>query len=261
MSAVPAPPARVRRVNRGRNHSYVWADSGAKVPGVTSIIKGGLPAPALVRWASNTVAEYAVDHWAELEDLPVSERIAALKGSPWAERDRAALRGTQIHAAGEQVVAGKAVDVPEQLRPHVEAYARFLDAWDVQPVMVERAVYSVRWRYSGTLDLVADLADGRRWLLDVKTGKRVYGDVALQLAAYRYAEHYADEDGTERPMPKVDGCAVVHVRDDDADLVPVTAGPEQHKTFLYVAQVAKFADAASDLIGDVLIPPAREDVA
>ena len=42
-------------------------------------------------------------------------------------------------------------------------------------------MYSVTHGYAGTLDLIATLRDGRkRWLLDLKTSKGVYGDMALQ---------------------------------------------------------------------------------
>lgn len=251
-------PARIRRINTARGHRYV-DEHGQPMPGVTTILGDGMPKPALTRWAANAVAEYAVDHWDRLADASPSERMKLLKGAPWAERDRKALRGTQVHAYGERLVAGHEIDVPDELRPHVENYARFLDDWDVQPVLVEATVYSLRWGYAGTLDLVADVADGRRLLADVKTAKGVYGETAAQLAAYRYAPHYVGPGGTEESMPEVDGCAVVHVRDDGYDLVPVEAGPAQHRVFLYIAQVAKFAHSASDLVGAALDPPSRED--
>ena len=53
----------------------------------------------------------------------------------------------------------------------------------------------------------------QRWLLDLKTSRSgVYGETALQLAGYRFAEVYVDSGGVEQPMPEVDRCAVVWVR-------------------------------------------------
>ena len=41
-------------------HWYVWNDTGAKCPGVTTIIGQGLAKPFLVPWGINTTAEGAV---------------------------------------------------------------------------------------------------------------------------------------------------------------------------------------------------------
>ncbi|MBQ1164311.1 hypothetical protein KBZ21_40670, partial [Streptomyces sp. A73] len=40
--------------------------------------------------------------------------------------------------------------------------ARFLDDWQIQPVVVERPVASRTWWYSGTPDVIGDVPDGRR---------------------------------------------------------------------------------------------------
>jgi hypothetical protein len=87
----------------------------------------------------------------------------------------------------------------------------------------------------------------------------VFGEVALQLAGYRYADVYVDAAGAEQPMIPVDGCAVVHVRADGYDLVPVEAGPAQHRALLYVQQVARFVADARDLIGESILPPRLQE--
>lgn len=78
-------PALVRRVDGmtfGRpTHWYVRADTGERIDGVTTILKGFMPTPALIRWASNTTAEAAVDRWDELSAMGVSERLKTLKGA------------------------------------------------------------------------------------------------------------------------------------------------------------------------------------
>ena len=59
----------VRRVDTMRygkpSHHYVDGN-GARIPGVTTILSGGMPKPALVGWGIRTVAEYAIDRWDEL---------------------------------------------------------------------------------------------------------------------------------------------------------------------------------------------------
>lgn len=246
--------AQTARINRGRGHSYLL--DGQKVPGVTTVLGKGFPKPALTNWAVKTAASLAVDQWDELADLPVTERLERIKRAPWEDRDAAANRGTEVHRLAEHLAAGEKVDVPDELAGHVESYVRFLDEWDVTPVLLERPVFNRAFSYAGTLDLVADLADGTRRLIDVKTNRSgPFPEVALQLAAYRFAECYLDEEA-EIPMPEVDACAVCWVRADGYELVPVTAGETQLRMFRYVAMVAGFIDAPRDaVIGDALAPP------
>ena len=251
------PP--IRRKDTAKSHHYVDAD-GRRVPGVTTIVGSGVPKPALINWAANTTADYAINRWDELERLPPAQRLARLKAARYEEKDAAAKRGTDVHAFAERVIAGEAVQVPEELAGHVEAYARFLVEFDVQPVHVEFSVASYRYGYAGTADLIADVKVPRigtqRLLLDLKTNRSgIYGETALQLAAYRYADVLLPRAGGEQPMPEVDDCAAIHVRGDGYSLVPVTAGPEQHRQFLYAQQVAEFVDTASDLVGPAVEPP------
>lgn len=246
-----------RRIDSGRGHRYVDAH-GIKVPGVTTLLSGGLPKPALTNWAARTAAEFAVDNWETLADEKPSVRLAKIKGAPRASRDAAALRGTKLHHAAELLQTTGSADVePEQL-PLVESYLRFVEEWQPEILHTEAAVYSVRHGYAGTLDQIADLIDGQRWLLDLKTSKGVYGDMALQLAAYRYADriHWVNDDGVpcDFPMPEVDAVGIVHVRADGYDLVPLIAGPAQFRAFLYVAQVAAAAGGLSELVGAPLVP-------
>lgn len=253
----------IKRVNHGRYHSYVDTDTGEKIPGVTTIVGDGIPKAALINWSANTTADYAVDHWDELAAKPPSVRMKELKGARYAEKDAAARRGTQVHHLAERLVAGEAVPVPAGLEGHVQSYVRFLDDFDVEPILTEAVIVSHEHRYCGTLDLVADLLDveqpggGRvRWLLDVKTTRSgVYGETALQLAGYRYADKWVDGEGVEFDIPEVDRCGVVWVRADGYDLIPVEVGPAQHRQLLYAQQTARFVDSSRDLVGEPIVPP------
>lgn len=259
MSGYAAPIRRKEGKSFGRaTHWYVDAN-GLKVPGVTTLLGDGLPKPALVGWGIKSVAEYAVDHWDEVAALSPSERLKVLKGSPYADRDAAANRGTAVHALAEQLVQGVEVDVPDELAGHVESYVKFLDDWQPEPVLVERTIVNYTIGYAGTFDLVANVPGIGLVLADVKTNRSgVYGDTAFQLAAYRYAEFYVAEDGTEQPMPEVVGCYVIHVRADGYDFVPLEAGPAQFTEFRHIARVARAAQAAKGYVGEALTPPRQE---
>lgn len=255
MSGFVAP---IRRKNTAKGHYYADA-VGTRVPGVTTIIGDGLPKPALINWAATTTAAAAVDGWDDLARLKPAARLKQLEGARWVEKDKAAKRGTEIHRYAELLVMGETVEVPDELVGYVESYARFLDAFKVEPVHVEFGCASYRHGYAGTGDLIADLVIPRvgkkRLLIDLKSTKSgIFGDAALQLAAYRYADVLLDGGDGEAEMPEVDDCAGVHIRGDAADLVPVTTSPDVHRAFLYVQQVARFVDVSRDLVGAAVAP-------
>jgi hypothetical protein len=229
----------IKRINSGRGHYYKI--DGTKADGVTTLIGDGMRKKALEYWSANATAEYAVDNWAELEHLAPSQRLWKLKKARFESRDAAANRGTQVHALAEKLVTGEEVEVPEELAGYVESYIKFLDEWQPKPVLVEATVASRKWNYCGTLDLVGDLPDGSRPILDLKTsGSGVYPEVALQLSAYRHADVYLDGD-EEKPMADVGitGSLVVWVRADGYDVYPVDTSERTFKDFLHVAYVAR----------------------
>lgn len=223
----------LRRVNRGTWHQYL--DGDHELPGVTTILNAVLAKPALVGWAARLSAEYVVDHWDELTSMAPSERLKAVRGATDRTSRSAMARGTRIHEMGEQLVHGIAVDVPDELVGPVDAYARYLDTWHVVPIAVESTVASRRYQYAGTLDLVATDVRGVPFLGDIKTGSGVYSDVALQLAAYRYAEVML-HDGDESPMPPVEVVQVMHVLPDTVRVVPVNADVAAFRAFLHLRE-------------------------
>lgn len=252
-----------------KSHRYKL--DGQWCPGVTSLIKGGLPAPALMYWSARTVAEYVADNADYVQQLRQMGRgpmIAALKEVPWEKRDTAAIRGTDVHALAEQLVAGIEVEVPEHLGGYVDACLDFLDTWKPRPLVVERPLaHRAHW-WAGKPDLFAELPDGRIILYDYKTKESgVFPDDAFQLAAYSHAEFYNAEDGTEQPIPQADMCAVVWLRADGYDVVPVEADDRVYKEFRHIAFVAQAATRAKGsktelgYVGQPLNPPTRVEVA
>ncbi len=248
------PP--IRRRNSGKGHRYEDAN-GLRIPGVTTILKA-LPKDALINWAANATAEAAINRWDELAAMPPAARLKALQNARYADRDTAGNRGTQVHGLAERLVRGEAVDVPADVEGHVRSYVQFLDDFHVEPILIEGVVMSHRHGYAGTLDLVCDLPalGDDRWLLDLKTSRSgVFGETALQLAGYRYADTYVDEIGAEQPMIPVNRCGAVHIRADGYDLIPVQAGRDEHRWLLYAQQIAGFVENARDLIGEPIRPP------
>jgi hypothetical protein len=256
----------VRR-NHGKGHTYTDSDTGAKIPGVTTITGDGVPKKALVEWAANTTADYALDHWEELTELPLSARVKKLRGARWESNNAAKAKGTQIHKLAARLVAGEKVVIPDGLEGYVQAYVRFLDDFDVEPILVETTVVSHTHRYCGTLDLLADLLtpgeftdDGsparERALLDVKTGgSGIFGETALQVVGYRFADAYVEDDGTEYDMLDVDWAGAVWVRPDGYDLYQLDAGEERYRDFLYTQQMARIVEDSRSWVGEPIMPP------
>ena len=94
-----------------------------------------------------------------------------------------------------------------------------------------------------------------RWLLDLKTNEKgIFAETALQLAAYRFADKYVDEDGVEQDMIPVQRTGAIHITTDTAQLIPTTCTEAQLRTFWYAGQVADFTAAGRDLIGEAIQP-------
>ena len=253
----------LERRNHGRGHSY--RIDGVKVPGITTVLSG-IAKPGLTQWAANEGADVVVNRWDDLQELEPTERRKLVAYAHREVFTEAGRRGTAVHKGLEQLAAGAEVDVAEGYVGLVDAYLKFVDEWRPREMFVERPMFSRRWGYAGTPDLVADLADGQRWLLDWKTGNSIRPEYALQLAAARYAEVVLLDDGSEVPVPAVDACGCVHLRlDGSYDLRPMHATEAEWRVFLHAIPVSVWAKAADDFrqrddwVGDPAEPPALEE--
>ena len=226
--------------------------------GVTTALSKGMPKPALMYWAAKCVAEEAAQMMQTGDDWRVhTDLVAYLKAAPVRKRDSAAVRGTKVHKIAEELVHGRPVEVPVELAGYVSQCAHFLDEWQVKPLLVERVIGSYRWGYAGTFDLIGELPDGRRVLFDYKTGRDIWPETALQLAAYRHAEAYVADGGLEMPMREVgiQEAKAVHIGAEGYAVIPLDTGPAVHKAFLHVLQVAKAADVMDGWKGEPEVCP------
>jgi hypothetical protein len=202
-------PALSRAV-RGKGRHYEDPRTGELLPSVTNVI-GALNKPALPRWAAKVVAEQAVALAGSLAQLDPAEAIDLLKGSPWRSSSRAADRGTTIHERLEQLTLGREPDTELtgealEFKGGIDA---FLKAHDVRPWHTEVTMFGDG--YAGTADFLGTI-DDVPVIMDYKTGKDLYPEVALQLSALRYADVMV-VDGEVRDVPPTDhGVAVLITR-------------------------------------------------
>ncbi len=234
---------------------YRWA--GRAFPSVTAVISGGVPKPFLAPWAAKAAAEYAVANLDRLAQLPPGQAVREVKRAPWEQSGAAAGLGDAVHAAVEAHATGRPrPEVPAEAGPYLAAFDRFAAEHRPGFLLAERTVYSRRYGYAGTFDAICTLPGLGVVLLDVKTGRHVYPEACLQLAAYAAAEFVGDPDGrTEHPMPELDAGAVLHLRPGGYRLIPVPIGRAVLEAFLAALAVFRFA---TDL-APVLLPPAEPE--
>lgn len=248
---------------RGSKRFYSWRNEDYW--SVTTILSGGVPKPALLPWGIKAVAEGAVRERAVVAAMlaqcetpdecgrgefcgTCDQAVRYLKGIPYAHRDRAADLGTYIHEATEAYALGKPFPKwPAPVKPRMDAFVAFIQ--DYKPVyeMTEASVYNRTQHYAGTLDAII-VVNGRRLILDTKTGKAVYPEVGLQLAAYRHAEFVGLPDGSEQDMPATDGAVCLHLADEGYELIEVDAGDDVFRTFLYCREVFRWQEERSKTV-------------
>lgn len=264
----------------GSKRLYSDPLTGEKFWSVTTIIGGGLPKPALLPWGIKSVAEVAVAKRKTLLAMTsecetggnctpgdwcssCDAAVRWLKSAPYQQRDKAADLGTKIHEAAEAYKLGKPMPPwPDDIAPSMAQFERFLLAFAPTFEQVEQTVYHRAQRYAGTLDAILTLSDGKRVIVDYKTGKAVYPEVALQLAAYRYAEYMRLPDNTEAPVPEVDAAAVLHLLPGSWQFIDVRADQEVFTAFLYARETFRFMEELSKrVIGEALLPTATMEAA
>lgn len=240
-----------------------------RVTGVTTLLNGGIPKPALNGWYARMVAEYVrdnpleVERLREIEALTEGAMIKELAKAPERVRDAAAVRGTDVHDLAERILYGQAVTVPDELAPYVDGYLRLIDDWDIQPILTETSIGNRGAWYSGRLDSISTIGKlgGMPVLLDWKTSNNVYGETGLQCAAYAKAEFYVTDTAPdeELPLPVVERTMVCHITPNGSYLYDLARNPAEiqrhYDMFVAAAFTAKTAKERDDIITEPLPLP------
>jgi hypothetical protein len=260
------PPA----IARSADHFYTY--EGERYPGVTGILSILDKSGPLMGWAAKMTAEAAVrlvttptvyasviDVETQIEtSVPASNAllgliesvgevgtISALTARRNWKLDEARDLGTDVHAMAELVVRGEPTPpMNETTRARVLHYAAWWKAsgWTLR--LAEAMVVFPTHKYGGTFDLLAYDRDGRTVLADVKTGKGVYKEVALQLAAYSLAPIVAPTGSPKAyPMPKVDRHVVLHVTTEGVREVEIAVGTAEHMAWLACIDLHSWAES------------------
>ncbi|OGZ44174.1 MAG: hypothetical protein A3J55_04190 [Candidatus Ryanbacteria bacterium RIFCSPHIGHO2_02_FULL_45_17b] len=100
-------------------------------------------------------------------------------------KNKSAEEGSLVHEVVQKVAVGTPVDIPESIRPAVETFQVFSEKRGIQlhPDYIERPVTSLKNKYTGTVDALAEI-DGKFGVLDIKTSTGFFREYNLQTAAY-----------------------------------------------------------------------------
>jgi len=220
-------------ITRSPDHQYSY--EGKTYPGVTGILKVLDKSGPLMAWAARMTAEAAIGM---LEVLPqviaTSGPEGAVKAltarSAW-KNDEAKMLGTDVHGMAELVATGK--PLPEMAPAVLERVKHYAEWWQASGWTIratEALLVNPRVGYGGTLDLLCRDRDGRTVLADIKTGKGVYQETSLQLAAYGMAE-LIQANGMVFDMPPVDRYAVIHVTGTGVREIEMVVGDMERDAF------------------------------
>jgi hypothetical protein len=243
-------------IQRSADHFYTY--EGERYPGVTGILSILDKSGPLMGWAAKMTAEAAIGLIkatpgengvppliAMLNNLGEAGTIAALTARRNWKLDEARDLGTDVHAMAELVVRGEPTPaMNETTRARVLHYAAWWKAsgWTLR--LAEAMVVFPTHHYGGTFDLLAYDRDGKTVLADVKTGKGVYKEVALQLAAYSLAPIVAPTGSPKAyPMPKVDRHVVLHVTTEGVREVEIAVGTAEHMAWLACIDLHSWAES------------------
>lgn len=226
---------------KGRGRHYRHPSTKQLHISVTNVLSV-LNKPAIPRWAAKLVAEQAAAMKTSLPNLEDAEIVDMLKGAPWRTTTRAAGRGGDVHQFLQDFADGKEppalVGAASEYQHGVDA---FLNEHTIEALHTEVTVFS-HHGYAGTADFLGTI-DGVPTLMDYKSGKALYKEVALQTAALRHADEMW-VCGELKPMPSTDVGLAVLFTTKGYKLREVKSDEETFATFVACVNAWKFVNEA-----------------
>ena len=226
------------RIDIKGGKAYAHPITGQQVPSVTTVLDV-VNKPALKWWAAKVTAEFAVGNKDAWTGLPDDAAIKLLKGEPSRAVAGAAGVGTDAHEYCERILRGQAPQIPSASKfasihgRALENVRALIDHVKPTPVALEATAWSEHG-YAGSFDGL-HIINEKLTLVDLKTSKGVYPDMALQLAAYRFADHILDEHGNESPLAAlpIEACQIWHTpKEGTWNVYTLTVDTNTHNAFL-----------------------------
>lgn len=186
------------------------------VPNVTTILKVIDKSNVLINWAVKECTDYIRQEFEKhraspttfsaLMDYDLEQILKDGKSAHRAKKERAGDIGHIAHnwleAYGRRRISGMSHDrattgwtqtiSDEKAQNCVRAALDWIVEHHVEPVEVERKIYSRDFNYAGTLDWKG-FVDGKLSILDFKSSKYLYDEYRLQVASYQSAVEEEDD--------------------------------------------------------------------
>jgi hypothetical protein len=258
------------------------------VPGATSI-KGKLDkSAALTRWAVNITLDTIAQYWRpglKYHEGQINKVLRKAKATRYEQSAEAMDIGNMAHTFFEDYIKLKVQGIEPQIievndpneneegfvvlpktpeaRNAIQAFLDWEATHEIEYLWSERRLYSRKHHFAGTSDAALRI-DGKLYLADFKTSKRIYKDYFLQLAAYAKA---LEEMGHEKfdglwtlRVPK-DGNAIQIMDNKNIEFFHFTTKRTYRmsltiarlfKYFLGLRTAYEFDEEAKDLYGDVV---------
>lgn len=181
---------------------HVYTVGSKKVPGATTVLKV-IAKPALIAWSAKMTSQYVAETLkpgVALDEVEIEQLCKAAKGFHRVKADTAADIGHLAHKWCEEYMKGQdpAKPISKELRNITDAFLEFVKAHSIQPLEIEKKLYSKRLNVAGTADLIA-IMDGELTVADYKSGSGIYSEHFIQMGAYDllYSE---EQDAVGNPI-------------------------------------------------------------
>ena len=172
-----------------KESTHTHSLDGKKLRGVTTVINRIIAKPALIGWAANVACDHIKDNLDEegvfkpnvnWEDIIKEARTMHSK-----KKEKAGDSGSAVHHSIE--VYAKTGEMYSGDNPIVQkSFSNFIEWMNLKGAEVlesEKHVYSEALMLGGIVDLVIKI-NNKKFILDIKTGAKIYPEVFIQEGAY-----------------------------------------------------------------------------
>jgi len=170
---------------------HIYQVNGKIVDGVTSIIQIVDKSGPLMYWAVGQAMDYLRNNLKPgkaLDEIEIREILEEASKQHRLSKTRAGNVGDLTHEYIEKAMKGEKPKMPvnKQIRNGIKAFVKWAKENNFKPKLVEKKVYSKRFRYAGTMD-IEGLVNGKLAIIDIKTSNGIYDEMRYQVAAYQNA--------------------------------------------------------------------------
>ena len=219
------------------------------LPSVTTILKES--PKNLEQYAANLTLAWAIENWASLGGMS-NEKAERSGKYRWKDHanDRAEV-GDGVHSWIEAEHKGLWAfpTLDDEQEAIIEQWELLKTEHEIKPVYTELTAW-YPGRFAGTMDGLWYI-DGKLTLIDVKTSKSHWPEHDFQISALAHApkallelvpdpdpknpDHWKEIDNPAH-ISKIDGAALIHLRSDLHEIIPVNHLEENYKVFAGLTQ-------------------------